>query len=81
MNNNITMLGGGYLRILPAKILRILSRRNLGNMIYLHPHDLPKTIIKFDKLTQLENLRKTIRIDNMFTKLDILLENYKFENF
>ena len=81
LNKNITVLGGGYLRILPANILRILSGRKLGNMIYLHPHDLPKTIMKFDKFTKFENLRKAIRVGDMFSKLDILSRNYKFENF
>lgn len=76
---NLTLLGGGYLRLMPTSILRLFSNRYLGNMVYLHPHDLPNKIDRFDKFTSSENLRKTIRFGDMFKKLDVLSNNRGFK--
>ena len=77
----LTILGGGYLRLLPIMLLRSISHSEIGNMVYLHPHDLSENIIWYNELTFLQNVRKRIHIGNTFQKLGVLRENFEFENF
>lgn len=77
----IILLGGGYLRMLPKSVLASIIQRNLGNMIYLHPHDLPIEMPAFKELRFNENFRKRIRIGNIFEKLDLLRNHYNIINF
>ena len=77
----LTILGGGYLRLLPKMLLRSISHSEIGNMVYLHPHDLSENIIWYNELTFLQNVRKRIHIGNTFQKLGVLRENFEFENF
>lgn len=77
----VTILGGGYLRLLPTALLNVVASANLGNMVYLHPHDLPTSLDRFSKFTRLENLRKLIRIGSIWEKLDILRDRYAIKNF
>jgi peptidoglycan-N-acetylglucosamine deacetylase len=72
----ITILGGGYLRIIPPKILRLLVHHDLGNMIYLHPVDFCQSVPYYSFLSWSENLRKKIRVGDMRKKIQILNEAY-----
>ena len=44
LGKEITILGDGYLRIIPPWLLRLLANHDLGNMIYLHPVDFYKGV-------------------------------------
>ena len=72
----ITILGGGYLRIIPPRLLRLLANHDLGNMIYLHPVDFYKGVPNYSFLSWSENLRKKIRVGNMRKKIEILNKAY-----
>ena len=74
-----TVLGGGYLRLLPTPVLKACSKLHLGNMIYLHPHDLPDRIDSYEPFTWKQNLAKTIRFGNMFDKIDSLRKYHKIK--
>ena len=81
LSKNLTILGGGYLRIMPLRALRALNSYTLGNMVYLHPCDLAPSIPSYEHLSFSENLRKRLRVGNMFDKLDFLRKQNKFQNF
>ena len=80
-SRQIVLMGGGYLRMIPKAFLAVLIQRNLGNMVYLHPHDLPLEMTTFKELKLNENFRKRIRFGNMFEKLDLLRNHYNIINF
>lgn len=77
----ITILGGGYLRLMPELALKYLNCFDLGNMVYLHPCDLPDRLSSFDDFSPFDNFRKTFRTGNMFRKLEILRSRHNFRNF
>ena len=72
LGKNYTVLGGGYLRVLPLGLLKLISKTYIGNMVYLHPVDLPNKIERFGELNCWENFRKLARNGDMFRKLDYL---------
>lgn len=78
LGKNITVLGGGYLRLIPIRILNSLLDLKIGNMIYLHPHDLPDEIEAFSNFTYSENFRKKIRFNNMFEKIRLISRKFEF---
>lgn len=71
LNSELTILGGGYLRLIPPSLIKLSSRVNFGNMIYLHPHDLPThlNLSRFKHMTRANKFRKTIRNGSMYEKL------------
>lgn len=78
LSKNLTLLGGGYLRLIPTKILKLIYSFDIGNMVYLHPHDLVKKMHRYEEFSQIEQFRKSIRFGNMFDKLDVLRSTYGF---
>ena len=80
LGKEYTVLGGGYLRMIPENFLRYLLNYELGNMVYLHPHDFPNTIHSFKNLNFSENLRKRIRFGNTIEKLKIINQKYYFKS-
>ena len=75
---NLTILGGGYLRLIPEWLLRPLCKYNIGNMVYLHPVDFETSICWYSFLSFSSNLRKNIQFGRMSNKLKILSEHYEF---
>lgn len=71
-NVEMTVLGGGYFRLLPATVLKVLPPDLLGNMIYLHPHDLFFEDEGFNNMGYLQKLMRSIKIGKTLGKLDIL---------
>jgi peptidoglycan/xylan/chitin deacetylase (PgdA/CDA1 family) len=78
LGRNLTILGGGYLRLIPEWLLRALCKHNIGNMVYLHPVDFENSICWYRFLSLSSNLRKNIKLGRMGNKLKILSEHYKF---
>ena len=72
----LTLLGGGYLRVVPPLILKYLTQFDLGNMIYLHPVDFQRKVPKYPHLKFFENLRKRAKFGSMKRKLMILNKAY-----
>mgnify|MGYP001264474468 CR=1 FL=1 len=76
-SKEFTILGGGYLRLVPPILLRFATRWDLGNMIYLHPIDFETAVARYPFLSFSENLRKRIRIGSMRKKIHILSKAYE----
>lgn len=78
LGKNLTVLGGGYLRLIPVRILTSLLDLKIGNMIYLHPHDLPDEMEGFSNFTYSENFRKKVRFNNMLEKIRLISTKFEF---
>ena len=76
-----TLLGGGYFRILPLNLIRRLNVRKLGNMIYLHPHDLQFIDCKFNNMSRSQKVMRGLRIGSTLHKLDFLNRNVQLVGF
>ena len=76
LGKELTVLGGGYLRIVPPIILKFLAKLDLGNMIYLHPVDFQRNVPYYPQLRYLENIRKQLKFGSMKRKLMILNDAY-----
>ena len=72
---NFPVLGGGYMRALPESFFRLSASLSLGNMIYLHPVDLPSQLSNIPYLSIKQNFRKRLRLGSTFKKLTILSKN------
>ena len=73
----LTILGGGYLRIMPFQVLKKLQKEKLGNMYYVHSHDfyrMPKTYAHF---TKREWALRGLNIGHMAKKIRYLHETYE----
>jgi peptidoglycan/xylan/chitin deacetylase (PgdA/CDA1 family) len=79
LSKNLTLLGGGYLRLIPTNILKLICSFDIGNMVYLHPHDLVDKMPRYKEFSRVEQFRRIIRFGNMFDKLDILRSTCVFE--
>lgn len=79
LGQEITLLGGGYLRIIPPLILSLLTAKQIGNMLYLHPHDLPQKLNSYRAMSVKANFLRRARVGNMYKKLEILNKNHDFE--
>jgi len=73
--------GGGYLRLLPVRLvaaaLRRADRANQSGMIYLHPWELDPDQPELP-LSRLARLRHRIGLKRTETKLTYLLQRFKF---
>lgn len=77
LGKSLTILGGGYLRLIPDWLLRALCKCNLGNMVYLHPIDFENSLYWYEFLSLSSNIRKNIRFGKMENKLKILSKYYE----
>lgn len=75
----LTILGGGYLRLIPTWLLKKLFRYDIGNMIYLHPIDFERNYYWYNFLSVGANVRKNIRMGNTQRKLFELAKHYDLQ--
>ena len=74
LGKELTILGGGYLRIMPLQVLKKMQKDKLGNMYYVHPHDfyrIPKT---YGHFTKRERALRRLNIGQMSKKIRYLHE-------
>jgi polysaccharide deacetylase family protein (PEP-CTERM system associated) len=83
MGVNVPAGGGGYLRLLPVKIvewaLRRADRENRNGMIYLHPweFDADQPILPMNRLSR---WRHRVNLSRTEKKLRYLLERFEFSS-
>lgn len=68
----LTMLGGGYFRLLPLSLIKMCNIRSLGNMIYLHPHDIQFVDNGFGNMTNNQKFMRGLKIGSTLDKLDFV---------
>lgn len=71
-----TVLGGGYLRIIPTFILKKLEQKNLGNMYYVHPHDFYSMNVNYTHFNAKENILRRVAIGSTLKKIQYLHEEF-----
>jgi hypothetical protein len=72
---DIQLFGGGYLRTTPNSLLRIVSRRESYQVLYLHPHDFDNAVPALPGGGVFSNLRRRIKIGSLETKIEDLFRS------
>ena len=81
IGRELTLFGGGYLRLLPKQIISPLSKASTYNGIYLHPHDLHNGYKKETHLNFSADFKRRLRLGSVEEKLRIIYKNVKLSNF
>lgn len=69
---DMQILGGGYLRLSPPKLLRHIVEREEYQVLYLHPHDFDLSPPRIPNVGIVTNLRRKIQVGDLHKKvLDI----------
>ena len=76
-NIELTLLGGGYLRITPLPLLKRLKAYDVGNMFYLHPHDFYKSDVSYKHFSTRQKILRKIAVGSTYAKVRYLLGNYE----
>ena len=69
---DISIFGGGYLRLAPGLLLKRLAQRESYQVLYLHPHDFDLDLPPLPNGSALSNVRKRIRIGKLRDKVLML---------
>lgn len=77
----LTVLGGGYFRLMPTLFLRLARQLDFGNMIYLHPHDISFNDYYFTNMSKTHKFLRRLKFGNTLGKLDTLSQLYNLEGF
>ena len=68
-NRQVTVFGGGYLRLAPRPLLNRLAKRERYQVLYLHPHDFDPDLPPLPNTSRLSNLRRTLNLGDIRHKL------------
>lgn len=81
IGKELTLFGGGYLRLLPEKIIPLLSAAGTYNGIYLHPHDLSDGYKKEAHLNFYEDFKRRLRLGSLEEKLRLIYKHVELSSF
>lgn len=73
LNRNLPILGGGYLRLTPMVLFKLLPKNLHNEMIYLHPHDLHDYIRRYRHMSYAQYLMRNLKFGITERKLRFLL--------
>ena len=68
-NRNLTVFGGGYLRMTPRPLLNHLARSEKYQVLYLHPHDFDPDLPPLPNSGLVSQLRRKINVGDLRLKL------------
>ena len=80
LNKDVTILGGGYLRLAPLALIKKVVPNLESDMTYLHPHDFNSHVSKYSHMTFAEYFMRNLKFGSMEAKLKWLLEQSKGES-
>jgi polysaccharide deacetylase family protein (PEP-CTERM system associated) len=68
-NRELTVFGGGYLRMTPRPLLNHLARREQYQVLYLHPHDFDSDLPSLPNSGAISRLRRKLNVGDIRLKL------------
>ena len=80
MNKNIIFSGGGYFRLLPYYLLKILMDKSNYVMTYFHPRDFDSEQPVLDNISIMRYFKSYVGLSSSKMKVNKLLGEYKFMN-
>jgi len=80
MNQNIIFSGGGYFRLLPYYLLKILMDKSNYVMTYFHPRDFDSEQPVLDNISIMRYFKSYVGLSSSKMKVNKLLGEYKFMN-
>lgn len=69
----LTIFGGGYLRMTPTSFALAALRRQDYTVMYLHAHDFDKGSPRVPGATTAQQLRRSLRMGDMYSRVESLL--------
>ncbi|HHH53677.1 MAG TPA: DUF3473 domain-containing protein [Bacteroidetes bacterium] len=75
---NLIFSGGGYFRLLPYWMIKILMRKSSYVMTYFHPRDFDVHQPMIQDLSQIRKFKSYYGLDGAFNKLERLIEDFDF---
>ena len=81
---NLPISGGGYFRLFPYAFIRnalkiINSKENKPFIFYLHPWEVDPDQPRISNASSLSRFRHYVNLDTTFTRLERLLDDFKFK--
>lgn len=81
LNLGMTFTGGGYFRLLPFKLIKLLFKKNEDYVItYFHPRDFDKGQPLLPSLSLTRRFKSYYGIKTARSKLELLLSTFRFVN-
>lgn len=65
----VTVFGGGYLRIMPRPILNLMVRNQSYQVLYLHPHDFDRALPPLPRGSIVAQMRRRLHVGDLRRKL------------
>lgn len=79
LNLGLSFTGGGYFRLLPFNLVKILFKKNADYVItYFHPRDFDRDQPLLPYLSLLRRFKSYYGIKSALSKLELLLNNFQF---
>jgi polysaccharide deacetylase family protein (PEP-CTERM system associated) len=75
LGRDLTVFGGGYLRLAPNAVLNHLARRETYQVLYLHPHDFDPDLPPLPNSGALSQMRRKLNVGSIRHKLMDLFAN------
>ena len=80
LGRKIILTGGGYFRICPKFIFRLLNKEREYNMWYIHPRDIDIRQPRIRGLGIVKNFKTYVGLGTALTKLEYVAQQYKFSS-
>ncbi|MFN3557897.1 MAG: polysaccharide deacetylase family protein [Brevundimonas sp.] len=68
-NRELTVFGGGYLRMAPRPVLNMLARNEAYQVLYLHPHDFDLDLPPLPRSGPVAQMRRKLHVGDLRRKL------------
>ena len=78
--SNVVFSGGGYFRLFPNSLIKILLKKNKYNMTYFHPRDFDYLQPRLNNLSLFNYFKSYVGLKNSLNKLENILNEFIFED-
>ena len=78
LGKNLIFSGGGYFRLIPYPLIKILTKRSEYIMTYFHPRDFDFNQPMINDLSRIRKFKSYYGLKNAFGKLEKLIKEFDF---
>ena len=78
LGRNLIFSGGGYFRLMPYPLLKLLTKRSEYIMTYFHPRDFDFNQPMINDLSKIRKFKSYYGLKNAFEKLEKLINDFDF---
>ena len=78
LGKNLIFSGGGYFRLMPYPLIKLLTKRSKYVMTYFHPRDFDFNQPMINDLSKIRKFKSYYGLKNAFEKLEKLINDFDF---